>query len=178
MIEILYENSEIVFCVKPQGFSSEKDMPDHLKEQLGCDIYTLHRLDNPVGGVMVYAKTKDAAAKFSKKISENTDFEKTYLTVCEGVFEEKNGIMEDLLFKDSSKNKSFVVKKERKGAFGISVLVGMVYSIMLLLITALGFGDGYRGVPVTILVIVSGCIITVIARKDRTKTGNVRRNRK
>ena len=115
MIEILYENSEIVFCVKPQGFSSEKDMPDHLKEQLGCDIYTLHRLDNPVGGVMVYAKTKDAAAKFSKKISENTDFEKTYLTVCEGVFEEKNGIMEDLLFKDSSKNKSFVVKKERKG---------------------------------------------------------------
>ena len=73
---------------------------------------------------------------------------------------------------------SFVIKKERKGAFGISVLVGMVYSIMLLLITALGFGDGYRGVPVTILVIVSGCIITVIARKDRTKTGNVRRNRK
>ena len=73
---------------------------------------------------------------------------------------------------------SFVIKKEREGAFGISVLVGMVYSIMLLLITALGFGDGYRGVPVTILVIVSGCIITVIARKDRTKTGDVRRNRK
>lgn len=73
---------------------------------------------------------------------------------------------------------SFVIKKERKSAFGISVLVGMVYSIILLLITTIGFGDGYRGVPVTILVIVSGCIITVIARKDRTKTGNVRRNRK
>ena len=72
---------------------------------------------------------------------------------------------------------SFAIKKDREGALGISVLVGIVYSIILL-ITTLGFGDGYRGVPVTILVIVSGCIITVIARKDRTKTGNVRRNRK
>lgn len=83
-----------------------------------------------------------------------------------------------VLLLSSIMGSSFVIKKEREGAFGISVLVGMVYSIMLLLITALGFGDGYRGVPVTILVIVSGCIITVIARKDRTKTGNVRRNRK
>lgn len=73
---------------------------------------------------------------------------------------------------------SFAIKKDREGALGISVLVGIVYSIILLLITTLGFDGGYRGVPVTILVIVSGCIITVIARKDRTKTGDVRRNRK
>lgn len=115
MIDILYENSEIIFCIKPAGFCSENDMTMVLKKQLKCDIYTLHRLDNQVSGVMVYAKTKESAAKFSGKIAENTDFEKTYLTVCEGAFEEKEGVMQDLLFKDSSKNKSFVVKKERKG---------------------------------------------------------------
>ena len=115
MIEILYEDKDIVFCVKPSGFSSETDLPNKLKEQLKSEIYTLHRLDTPVGGVMVYAKNKSAAAKISKKIAENSDFEKTYLAVCEGEFEETEGKMEDLLFKDSRKNKSFVVKKERKG---------------------------------------------------------------
>ena len=58
---------------------------------------------------------KEAAAKMSKKISQNDDFKKTYLAVCEGEFLEKEGIMQDLLFKDSKKNKSFVVKRERKG---------------------------------------------------------------
>ena len=115
MIEILYSDSELVFCVKPVGMSSEHDLPEALGEQLGCSIYTLHRLDNPVGGVMVYAKTKDSAAKFSRLIADNADFEKTYLAVCEGTFEEAMGDMEDLLFKDSRCNKSFVVKKERKG---------------------------------------------------------------
>lgn len=115
MIEILYEDNNIIFCVKPAGMSSEEDLPKALAEQLKSEIFTLHRLDTPVGGVMVYAKNKFAAAKFSKKIAENSDFEKTYLAVCEGIFDEAEGVMEDLLFKDSRKNKSFVVKKERKG---------------------------------------------------------------
>lgn len=115
MAEILYEDKNIVFCVKPVGASSETDMPEMLKNQLGGEIFTLHRLDNPVGGVMVYAKNKSAAAKISKKIAEHTDFEKTYLAVCEGELSEPEGQMEDLLFKDSRKNKSFVVSRERKG---------------------------------------------------------------
>ena len=115
MIEILYEDKELVACVKPVGFSSETDLPKALKEQLNSEIYTLHRLDTPVGGVMVYAKSKEAAAKMSRKISQNDDFKKTYLALCEGEFLEKEGIMQDLLFKDSKKNKSFVVKRERKG---------------------------------------------------------------
>ncbi len=115
MIEILYEDKDIVFCVKPVGMSSEHDLPQALKQQLDCEIFTLHRLDTPVGGVMVYAKNKISAAKISKKIADNSDFNKTYLTVCEGEFENPDGVMKDLLFKDSSKNKSFVVKKERKG---------------------------------------------------------------
>lgn len=114
-MKILYEDKDIVSCVKAIGLSSEEDVPKELSKQLGSEIFPLHRLDTPVGGVMVYAKNKSAAAKFSKKIAENADFEKSYLTICEGTFEETEGVMEDLLFKDSRKNKSFVVKKERKG---------------------------------------------------------------
>ena len=115
MIEILYKDNDIVFCVKPAGLSSEHDLPKALEEHIGCSIYTLHRLDNPVGGVMVYALSKCAAAKYSRLIADNTDFEKTYLAVCQGKFEHKSGEMTDLLFKDSRCNKSYVGKKERKG---------------------------------------------------------------
>ncbi len=115
MIEILYEDKLLVFVIKPIGISAEDEMTLKLKNQLNSEIYPLHRLDKPVSGVMVYAKTKEAAAKMSAKISAQKDFTKEYLVVCEGEFSEEAGIMEDLLFKDSSKNKSFVVKKERKG---------------------------------------------------------------
>ena len=81
MTEILYEDKNIVFCVKPAGMSSEQELPKALSEQLGCGIFTLHRLDTPVGGVMVYAKNKETAAEFSRKIAEHRDIEKTYLAV-------------------------------------------------------------------------------------------------
>lgn len=115
MIEILHTDIDIVFCVKPVGMDSETGLPNALKEQLGGEIYPLHRLDTPVGGVMAYARNKKSAAAYSGKISENNGFTKSYLAICEGAFEEKSGIMEDLLFKDSRKNKSFVVSRERKG---------------------------------------------------------------
>ena len=114
-LEILYQDEDIVFIVKPSGISSEEETVKLLKEQLNSEIYPLHRLDKPVSGVMVYAKTKESAARMSAKISNQKDFLKEYLVVCEGEFFEEEGEMHDLLFKDSSKNKSFVVKKERKG---------------------------------------------------------------
>jgi len=115
MIKILYEDTNVVFCIKPAGVTSEEEMTLKLKNQLNSEIYALHRLDKPVSGVMLYAKTKKAAADISKKIASNDDFKKEYLVVCEGEFSESDGTMEDLLFKESSKNKSFVVKRERKG---------------------------------------------------------------
>lgn len=115
MAEILYEDKNIVFCVKPSGVCSESGLPDILSKQTQSEIYTLHRLDKPVSGVMVYAKNKKTAAEISRKISEKKDFYKEYLCVCEGEFENTEGVMEDLLFKDAKKNKSFVVKRERKG---------------------------------------------------------------
>ena len=114
-LEILYQDNSLVFIVKPSGISSEEETVKLLKEQLNSEIYPLHRLDKPVSGVMVYAKTKNAAARMSEKISSQKDFIKEYLVVCEGEFSENEGEMHDLLFKDSSKNKSFVVKRERKG---------------------------------------------------------------
>ncbi len=115
MIKILYEDENLVFCIKPAGINSEEEMTAELKEQLSCEIYALHRLDKPVSGVMVCAKNKKTAADISRKISSNQDFKKEYLVVCKGEFSEDEGMLEDLLFKDSSRNKSFVVKRERKG---------------------------------------------------------------
>ena len=107
-MEILYSDKDIVVCVKPVGLDSEHDVP----AQLGGEIYTLHRLDKNVGGVMVYARTKTAAATLSKAIQDGTMI-KEYVAMVHGTPPE-TGDWQDLLFKDSAKNKVFVVKKERK----------------------------------------------------------------
>ena len=54
-MEILYSDREIAVCIKPVGLDSELQIPATLKEQLGGEIFPIHRLDKNVGGVMVYA---------------------------------------------------------------------------------------------------------------------------
>lgn len=118
MIDVLFENKDFVVCVKPVGINSQNDkthdLVKALKNQLACDIYPVHRLDTAVGGTMVFAKNSESAAELSRQIAEGT-FKKKYLAVVTGVPEEKSAVLEDLLFKDSSKNKTFVVKRMRKG---------------------------------------------------------------
>ena len=90
-------------------------MPSLLQDELGCDtIYPVHRLDRTTQGVMVYALTEDAARRLSAMIRQGK-VEKTYLAVVEGVPEETQGEYADLLYFDRRKNKSYVVKRERKG---------------------------------------------------------------
>ena len=118
-MEILFDCPLFTVCVKPAGVSSENNgegsAPAILKKQLGLrEIYTVHRLDTVTSGVMVYAKTKEAAAAFSRQITDGC-FEKQYLAVVHGEVSPKEAVLEDFLFKDSRKNKSFVVKRERKG---------------------------------------------------------------
>ena len=108
-MEILYEDKNIVVCIKPVGMDSEEAVP----QALGGEVYTVHRLDKNVGGVMVYARTKAAAAALSKAIQDGTMI-KEYVAMVHGMPPEQ-GDWTDFLFKDSSKNKVFVVKKERKG---------------------------------------------------------------
>ena len=117
---ILYDDSEIVVCIKERGVLSQqgkpgqKSMIDILSDKFGCEIYPVHRLDKEVSGVMVYAKTKAAAGNLSTQVSTR-EMEKHYIATTEKSSLEDEGTMEDLLFFDKAKNKSFVVKKERKG---------------------------------------------------------------
>ena len=112
-MEILYHDREIAVCIKPVGIDSESQLPSALKEALGGEIYTLHRLDLNVGGVMVYARTKNMASALSRAIQDG-DMIKEYVAVVHGEVPE-SGDWEDLLWKDSKKNKVFVVNRERKG---------------------------------------------------------------
>ena len=112
-MKLLYSDQNIAVCVKPVGLDSEHALPGQLREALGGEIFTVHRLDLNVGGVMVYARTKAAAAHLSRCITDGT-MVKEYVARVHGDVPE-NGDWEDFLFKDSRKNKVFLVKKERKG---------------------------------------------------------------
>ena len=108
-MEILYSDKNYTVLIKPVGLDSEHDVP----AALGGEVYPIHRLDKNVGGVMVYARTKAAAAALSKAVQEGTMI-KEYAAVVHGTPPE-SGDWTDLLFKDSRKNKVFVVKRERNG---------------------------------------------------------------
>ena len=112
-MEILFSDRDIVLCVKPVGLDSEIQMPAALKETLGGEIYPVHRLDKNVGGVMIFARTQAAAASLSKAIQEGKLI-KEYVALVHGNPPE-SGDWEDLLWKDSRKNKVFVVKRMRGG---------------------------------------------------------------
>ena len=112
-MEILFQNNDLVVCIKPVGLDSEHQVPAALKESLGGEIFTIHRLDRNVGGVMVYARTKAAAAVLSRAVQEGS-MVKEYMAMVHGTPPEE-GDWEDLLWKDNAKNKVFVVKRMRGG---------------------------------------------------------------
>lgn len=112
-MELLEVNSDYAVCIKPVGLDSEQQVPALLRERLGGEIFTLHRLDKNVGGVMVYARNKKAAADLSKAIAQG-EMVKEYVALVHGT-PPSEGDWEDLLFKDSRKNKVFVVKRQRAG---------------------------------------------------------------
>lgn len=112
-MKILYSDKDIVALIKPVGMDSEREVPEKIKEQIGGGVFTVHRLDKNVGGVMVYARNRITAAALSKTIQQG-EMIKEYVALVHGAPPE-SGVLEDLLFKDSKKNKVFVVKRERKG---------------------------------------------------------------
>ena len=123
-MNILYEDRHLILCEKPIGVLSQKgregeaDMLSLLEAYFAEKgeretAHVLHRLDEAVGGVMVYAKNQKSAAHFSKLIQDGLLI-KEYVAMVHGT-PEPEGELEDLLFKDSRKNKVFVVKKQRAG---------------------------------------------------------------
>lgn len=119
-MEILYEDKNLLLAVKPAGVLSEdtpgqETMPALLREYLGGGyVGCVHRLDRIVGGVMLYSKRPEITGKLSALVADH-HFTKEYLAVVQGVPAEPSGTFRDLLFKDSSRNKSFVVQRMRKG---------------------------------------------------------------
>lgn len=120
---LLYDSRHYVVAVKPRGVLSESasertgNVPDMiclLSDALHSTIFPIHRLDRETAGVMVYAKTSQAAAAFSRLAAEN-GLDKTYLAVVCGEPTPSVGEMEDLLYHDARKNKSYVVNKKRSG---------------------------------------------------------------
>lgn len=120
-MKILYEDAVMLAAVKPQGMPAQADktgdldllsaLEEHTKQSLGL----LHRLDRPVGGVMLFAKEKQAEAFLAKEIQEHR-LKKSYLTVLCGRLPAEEGRWEDYLLKNARTNLSEVVSKERKGA--------------------------------------------------------------
>lgn len=112
-MHIIHRDNDIIVLIKPVGMDSEREVPETIKREIGGEIFTVHRLDKNVGGVMVYARNKQSAASLSRAI-QNGEMVKEYVAKVHGNPPESD-TLEDLLFKDSRKNKVFVVKRERKG---------------------------------------------------------------
>lgn len=118
-MKILWETKSVVAVVKPAELVSEQvgdgsGLGDLLAERNGGYIGVIHRMDRGVGGVTVYAKTKEAAARLSEDVREHR-LEKVYLAVTEGIPGEASGELRDLLYYDRSKNKVYPVKRKRNG---------------------------------------------------------------
>ncbi len=114
-LKLCYEDPWLVFCVKPPGVLSEGDgLPALLSRELGGPFYCVHRLDKDTGGLMVYARTGEAAAALSRLIAAG-GLDKRYLAVAQGCPEPPEGRMRDLLYRDAARNKSYVVTRMRRG---------------------------------------------------------------
>lgn len=118
VIEILEQTPGLVVCIKPVGVRAQGEAPDALPallaKQLGAGVYPVHRLDQAVGGLMVFARTGAMAAKLSQAMAEGT-LQKEYLAVLERSPERAEGELSDFLFHDRTKNKTYVVSRQRKG---------------------------------------------------------------
>ena len=123
-LTILYEDAHLVICLKPPGVLSEDSekgrcMPallrEHYRAQGKSDyIATVHRLDKIVGGVMVFSRRRQVTGMLTAAIARH-EITKEYLAVLRGHPEKAEDTLTDLLFRDAAHNKSYVVKRMRKG---------------------------------------------------------------
>lgn len=128
-IKIIYEDNHILVVEKPVNIPSQEDetkdmdMLTLLKEDIKKrynkpgNVYLglVHRLDRPVGGVMVFAKTSKAASRLSDQV-RNRDFKKVYLAVIHGELKKPNGTLRHYLYKDTSTNTVKAVSETHKDA--------------------------------------------------------------
>lgn len=119
-MEILYQNANILVCIKPARVLSTDEpggLPGLVREALGdpkADVRTVHRLDRVVSGVMVLARSANAASELSRQIRED-QFRKEYLAVIHGRPENPEGTLRDLLARDKARRMTFVAEAPGKG---------------------------------------------------------------
>ena len=119
-MEILYQDACFLVCIKPARILSTDEpggLPGLVREALGnpeADVRTVHRLDRVVSGVMVLARSADAASELSRQIRED-QFRKEYLAVVHGRPENPEGTLHDLLARDKARRMTFVAEAPGKG---------------------------------------------------------------
>jgi len=120
-MEFIYLDKSICVCIKPAGVLStdeEGGMPGLVRASLGDEnacVRTVHRLDRVVSGLMLLARTPEAASRLSAQIRAQS-FGKDYLAVVHGVPEAERGSFADLLLRDRRERKTYVVGRPQKGA--------------------------------------------------------------
>lgn len=121
--EVLYEDASVAVCVKHPGLLSESGSGNNLPDALSAYyrtqnqpdyVATVHRLDKIVGGLMVFSRDPQCTGVLTRAV-ENRQVLKEYYAVLRGVPEKEHGVLEDLLFRDAAKNKTYVVDRMRKG---------------------------------------------------------------
>lgn len=136
-MNIIFEDNSIIVINKPSGVASQsanitqKDCVSLIKEHLKREnpnikgepyVGIVHRLDQPVSGVMVYAKTQKAAANLSKQVQTDV-MNKKYLALCEGEIKGESTYEElrNYIYKDAKNSKSIIVKDKNKAPNGVKV---------------------------------------------------------
>ncbi len=128
-LKVLFEDNHIIVVEKKPNIPSQADktgdedmltmVKQYIKETYNKpgNVYLglVHRLDRPVGGIMIFAKTSKAASRLSNQVREKV-FKKKYLAVVDGKISQKQGTLEDYLYKDERNNTSKVVHKDKKNA--------------------------------------------------------------
>lgn len=116
-MKIVFQDGSVVVCLKPAGVLSTDEpggVPELLREQLGVgELRTVHRLDRVVGGLMVLARSAQAASELSRQIREGL-FEKRYLAVVRGETPER-GSLRDWLARDRRACRTYVAEGPGKG---------------------------------------------------------------
>lgn len=127
---IVFEDRHVIVVYKPAGIATQtarvgqQDMVSELKNYLAAAdlpkkqehyLGVVHRLDQPVSGLLVFAKTKEAAAGLSRQVTDG-QMQKYYYAIVLGKPEEEKGRLEDFLYKDGRTNQSLVVKEDFPGA--------------------------------------------------------------
>ena len=128
-LKVIYEDNHIIVVEKIPNIPSQADktgdtdmlslVKSYIKEKYNKpgNVYLglVHRLDRPVGGIMIFAKTSKAASRLSNQVREKI-FKKKYLAVVEGKFEKEEGTLENYLAKNTKTNTSKIVNKSNKEA--------------------------------------------------------------